>query len=103
VIRIKDYSRKGGAAIEIGAVVTVILFSILSFVAVSDTGPLNVVNDGDDCWRPVPDTGNNSFSSEEEIRDYASQQNIEIPSNISFKTINGTLYQECQSIGGNGE
>jgi len=68
-----------------------------------DLDQLNVVGDEDGCWRPAPEVGNTSFSSESEVRDYASQNDIEIPENISFKSINGTLYQECIRIGGSGE
>jgi len=79
------------------AVLVVGAFAVSNFI---EPGQLNVIDTDDGCWRPAPPLDNNTFSSEEDLRDYASQRGVEIPGNITFKTINGTLYQECTRIGG---
>jgi hypothetical protein len=45
------------------------------------------------------DPNNQTFDSEEELRDYASERGVSIPSNATFKIINGTLYQGAECVG----
>ena len=95
-------TRKGSTVIWIVIAASVLLMAALAVGSFADIGPLNIIDTEDGCWRPAPEHNNNSFSSEQELRDYASQRDIEVPGNISFKTINGTLYQEAECIGGSG-
>jgi len=73
----------------------------LALGSVLDVGSLNITKTGDGCWHKVQPE-NRTFDSKEELRDYASEIGVDIPSNITFKTINGTLYQEAECIGGSG-
>jgi len=95
-----EHGQKGNTALRIAVGLSVVLLAALAIGSFGDTGFLNIIQTDDGCWRPAPPIDNNTFSSEEELRDYASQKGVEIPGNITFKTINGTLYQECTRIGG---
>lgn len=68
-----------------------------------DLGSLNVTETDDGCWRPVPEYENRTFDSEQELKNFASNNYIEIPEALSFKTIDGTLHQEAECIGGSTE
>jgi len=92
--------RKGRIASKFVVAGAVLVVAVLAVSSVSELGPLSTVETGDGCWHKVS-INNNTFSSEGELSDYASNKGKSIPGNISFKTINGTLYQEAECIGEN--
>ena len=81
-------------------IVVVGAFLVLGAFAVSNTDldQLNVVDTDDGCWHKVS-INNNTFSSTAELEKYASDRGRTVPGNLSFKTINGTVYQEAECIG----
>lgn len=76
----------------------VLIITALAIASALNLGPLSTVSTDDGCWHKIQQN-NLTFDSEKDLRNYASERGVSIPSNATFKIINGTLYQEAKCVG----